>query len=132
MPRSCCWAPCATTSYPRTTLSAPCAPACGAAASLPTAGWPHWTPAPRRPEPSPNLRREVAYTRLSAARRRMWHRRVAAALASGPESVTVGSQVAFHYERAGLAADALAWYRQAAEAARAVYANAEAQKAFER
>jgi len=69
--------------------------------------------------------RDVAYANLSAARKRLLHRRVAEALvvvhADGLDSVS--AQVAVHYQQAGLLEQAVGYYRRAAEAARQVYAN---------
>jgi len=72
--------------------------------------------------------REVAYGEMSAARRRLLHRRVAAALEAvyAHDLDTVSGPIAAHYERAGQAGRAVAYYRRAAEVARQVYANADA------
>lgn len=80
--------------------------------------------------------REVAYARLSPARRRLLHRRVAQALqqihaagsSAGPEQDTrgVSGQLAAHYERAGRLDQAIPNYQRAAEVARGLYANEEA------
>jgi DNA-binding SARP family transcriptional activator len=72
--------------------------------------------------------REVAYTELSAARRRLLHRRVAEALEveNTNNLDAVSGQIAMHYERAGQVERATAYYRRAAEVARQIYANAEA------
>jgi DNA-binding SARP family transcriptional activator len=69
--------------------------------------------------------RDVAYASLSAARRRLLHRRVAEALVSlhADELDSVCAQVAAHYQQAGLIDQAVVYYRRAAEAARQVYAN---------
>jgi len=78
--------------------------------------------------------REVAYLALSPARRRHHHLRVAQALrrlyADDPEPVS--GQLAMHYERAGVADEAVTWYGRAAEAAQRLYANAEAVRLLER
>ncbi len=72
--------------------------------------------------------REVAYSAISAARRRLLHRHVAEAV----EAVYVGdldthsTQLAAHYERAGLPKRAIRYYQRAAEVARRVYASKEA------
>ena len=69
--------------------------------------------------------REAAYAEMSAARKRLLHRRVAEAL----RAIHVGdldsasAQIATHYEHAGLPQEAIAHYRRAAEAARRMYAN---------
>ncbi len=72
--------------------------------------------------------RQVAYASLSAARRRLLHRRVAEALESiyAGELERASATVAAHYERAGLSQQAVACYRRAAQAAQQVYANEEA------
>ncbi|MFL5801098.1 MAG: ATP-binding protein, partial [Roseiflexaceae bacterium] len=78
--------------------------------------------------------REVAYAELSAARRRRLHRRVAEALEATHtgERDAVSGQVAAHYERAGLPAQAIPAYQRAAEVARRIYANQEAIAHFQR
>ncbi len=71
--------------------------------------------------------RIVAYTALSATRRRLLHRRVAQAyetVAAEPDAVA--AQIALHYEQGGCAVQAIPAYRRAAQAARAIYANADA------
>jgi DNA-binding SARP family transcriptional activator len=72
--------------------------------------------------------REVAYASLSVARRKLLHRRVAQALqlTYADNLERVSGRIASHYERAGLPARAAEFYRRAAEAARQLYANAEA------
>ena len=72
--------------------------------------------------------REVAYGRLSVARRRLMHRHVAHALETlrTADLDPVSRQVATHYERAGLPENALPYYLRAAAIARQVYANEEA------
>lgn len=72
--------------------------------------------------------RVVAYAGMSLGRQRMLHRRVAAALeAEYAEALdAVSGQIASHYERAGQAERAAAYYQRAAEVAQRVYANAEA------
>jgi len=72
--------------------------------------------------------REVAYARLSAARRRLLHRRVAEALESvyAGELDGMSGQIASHYERAGHQEAALAYNRRAAAGAERVYAHQEA------
>jgi tetratricopeptide (TPR) repeat protein len=69
--------------------------------------------------------RDVAYAGLSAARKRLLHRRVAEALVAlhASEVDSVSAQVAAHYQQAGLLEQAVVYYRRAAEAARQVYAN---------
>ncbi|MCX6032223.1 MAG: AAA family ATPase [Chloroflexi bacterium] len=72
--------------------------------------------------------REVAYTSLSAARRRLLHGRVAQALEAtcqcGKDAVC--GQVATHYESAGRFAQAIPHYQRAAEFAQRFYANPDA------
>jgi DNA-binding SARP family transcriptional activator/predicted ATPase len=72
--------------------------------------------------------RDVVYARVSIARRRLLHRRVAQALetvyASNLDAVS--GQVAAHYEQAGLPGQAIPYYQRAAEAARRLSANEEA------
>ena len=72
--------------------------------------------------------REVAYNSLSAARRRLLHRRIAQVLVelNRPMLDAVSGQVATHYEMAGLTEAAIPHYQRAAEVAQRVYANAEA------
>ncbi len=72
--------------------------------------------------------REVAYSGMSAARRRLLHRHAAQALETlhAAELDPVSHQVAAHYERAGLPEQAAPYYLRAAEVARQVYANEEA------
>jgi len=78
--------------------------------------------------------REAAYRGMSAARRRLLHRDLARAL----EAVHAGkldplsSQLAAHYERAGLPEQAAPYYCRAAEVARRVYANEEAVVYYQR
>lgn len=78
--------------------------------------------------------REVAYGGLSPAWRRHHHRRIAEALESIYEhdSGAVSGQLAAHYDRAGAADEAIAWYRRAAEAAQQMHANAEAIRLLDR
>jgi DNA-binding SARP family transcriptional activator len=72
--------------------------------------------------------RAVAYAELSVVRRRYLHRRVAQALeAGGTEALdAVSGQIAAHYEQAGLAEQAAAFYERAAEVAERLYALVEA------
>jgi DNA-binding SARP family transcriptional activator len=72
--------------------------------------------------------REVAYAALGPIQRKHLHQRVAAVFAalSGADRAARAGQLAFHYERGGMAAEASHAYVTAAEAARRVYANAEA------
>jgi predicted ATPase/DNA-binding SARP family transcriptional activator len=72
--------------------------------------------------------REVAYTGLSSTRRRVLHRRVAEALETlyAADLDDASSQVAIHYDRAGLAGHAIHYYQRAAEVSQRVYATTEA------
>ena len=78
--------------------------------------------------------REVAYTSLSAARRRLLHRRIAQALEAEHSHALdgVAGQVAVHYELGGLLAQAVPYYQRAGEAAERVYAHADAIQHFRR
>jgi DNA-binding SARP family transcriptional activator/predicted ATPase len=71
--------------------------------------------------------REVAYARISQARRRLLHRCVAEALEHIYDANLdqISGQVAAHYEQAGLAGRAVDYYQRAAWTARQVYANQE-------
>jgi DNA-binding SARP family transcriptional activator len=72
--------------------------------------------------------RDVAYGSMSAARRRLLHRNIAQALEThhAADLDPVNQQLAAHYERAGVPAQAVPYYLRAAEVARLVYANEEA------
>jgi DNA-binding SARP family transcriptional activator/predicted ATPase len=76
--------------------------------------------------------REVAYSGLSPARRRLLHRRVANALehVHARDLDPVSAQIAMHYEQAALVEPAVAYHQRAAEVAQRVYANAEAIRSF--
>lgn len=85
--------------------------------------------------------REVIYNSLSAARRRLLHKRVADALeavytnqhGNGRQPLaTMSGQIATHYELAGVFAKAIHYYQQAAEAAHQLSANGEAVRAYRR
>ena len=78
--------------------------------------------------------REVAYTALSAARRRLLHRKVAEALVAvhADNLGAVSGQIAAHYERANLLQQAISYYRQAGEAAQQIFANEEALAAYQK
>ncbi len=67
--------------------------------------------------------RETAYTAMSEARRRLLHRHIAQAMETVHAGAldAVSGQIGRHYERAGLAAPAVAYYCQAAEASQRVY-----------
>ncbi|HEY7392872.1 MAG TPA: AAA family ATPase [Bryobacteraceae bacterium] len=77
---------------------------------------------------SHGLLRDVAYNAIGPARRRQLHRRVAEALeVSNPsEADVVCSQLAGHYERAGLPERAIPWYQRAARVIQRRFAEAEA------
>jgi DNA-binding SARP family transcriptional activator/predicted ATPase len=72
--------------------------------------------------------REVAYGELSLVRRRYWHRRVARALSEvyAADIENWNGQIASHFERAGMAGEAIEHYRRAGAYARQHYADAEA------
>jgi DNA-binding SARP family transcriptional activator len=72
--------------------------------------------------------RAVAYAELSPVRQRRLQRRVAEALEAEYTGNLdrVSGQIAAHYEQAGLPDQAAAYYERAAEAAKHLYANAEA------
>ena len=72
--------------------------------------------------------REFLYTSLSPTRRRLLHRRIADALqaVSTRNLEAVSGQIAAHYERAGLVAQAVPFYLRAGETAFRIYANTEA------
>ena len=77
--------------------------------------------------------RELAYDSLTPAHQRLLHRRIAEAFESvyAGELDAVSGQIAAHYERAGLQGRAIPYYRRAGEAAKGIYANAEAITAFQ-
>jgi DNA-binding SARP family transcriptional activator/predicted ATPase len=72
--------------------------------------------------------REVACSELTPVRQRYFHRRVARALAEvhGADIEIWSGQIASHFERAGMAQEAIEYYCRAAGHARQRYANAEA------
>lgn len=78
--------------------------------------------------------RQVAYAGIGPARRARLHARVAAVLerVHAADPGPVSAQVAEHHERAGAAAEATTWYQVAAEAARALHADARARALLER
>jgi tetratricopeptide (TPR) repeat protein len=78
--------------------------------------------------------REVAYNSLSAARRRLLHRRIAEAMEAVNRNQLdpVNGQIAAHYESAGLFDRAVLYYQRAAEVARQVYANDDAIRYYRR
>ncbi len=78
--------------------------------------------------------RNVAYSALGLARRRLLHRRVAESLASltaGREGVIRWSLIAYHERLGGRTVQAAEAYRRAGDYARRVYANAEAREHLE-
>jgi predicted ATPase len=72
--------------------------------------------------------RDAAYEGLSAARRALSHRRIAAALEAihADDLDVVSGQIATHYDRAGLVAPAIAYYQRAAQVAHRLAAVEEA------
>lgn len=72
--------------------------------------------------------RETADGELSAARRRLWHRRIAEALCQihSANLDSVAGQIAAHYEGAGETESALVFYLRAAQYAQAMYAHIDA------
>lgn len=72
--------------------------------------------------------REVAYTSLGVARRRLLHRRVAEALETlhAGDLDSVSGQLASHYDEAGLIGQAVRYYQRAAEVTWRAYAQTEA------
>ncbi|HEX4714610.1 MAG TPA: BTAD domain-containing putative transcriptional regulator [Ktedonobacteraceae bacterium] len=77
--------------------------------------------------------REQAYSSLSPAHRRLLHRRVAEAFAMvyARDLDGVSGQIAAHYERAGLAEQAIPYYGRAGKVALRIFANTEAVTAFQ-
>ena len=77
--------------------------------------------------------REHIYAALSPVQRRRLHQRVADALRAvySADLTVMCWQIAAHYERAGLVAQAIPFYQQAGQAASRIYAHAEALHAFE-
>jgi tetratricopeptide (TPR) repeat protein len=86
--------------------------------------------------------REVVYNSLSAARRRLFHKRVAGALEAVYVQQTdahphrllaaMSGPIATHYEMAGVFDKAIDYYQQAAAAAHQLSANGEAVRAYRR
>jgi predicted ATPase len=72
--------------------------------------------------------REVVYAEISAPQRRLFHRRIALAFetANADDLDPVSGQIAFHYEHAGMAEQAIPYYQRAAVVAQRVYANDDA------
>ncbi len=73
---------------------------------------------------------EVAYAETRLPQRRLFHRRLAQALeALNPEALDpISSQIAAHYEQAGLFEQAILYYQRAGAVAAGVYAHEEAIK----
>ena len=78
--------------------------------------------------------RQAAFSGLSTAHRRLLHRRVAEAYLHLDQAAATprNAEIASHYERAGLPLQAVQHYRQAAESAARIFANADAQRHLER
>ncbi len=78
--------------------------------------------------------RQKALASLSTAHRRLLHRRVAEALANtaADEQKAASSQIAAHYEQAGLPERAIPYYLQAGQVASRLYAQEEALSALQR
>ncbi|MEW5957931.1 MAG: AAA family ATPase [Chloroflexota bacterium] len=72
--------------------------------------------------------REVAYAEISVPQRRLLHRRIAQALETlNPEDLDpISSQIAAHYEQAGLIKEAIPYYQRAGSVAAGMYANEDA------
>lgn len=77
---------------------------------------------------SHNKIREVVYNTLSAANRRLLHRRIAGAMETvyAANLDVVSQQIARQYEAAGVKEKAIVYYRQAGQVAQQMYANADA------
>src|SRR5690606_12400581 len=73
--------------------------------------------------------REVTYAEVAPARRSDLHRRAALALEAAGDHAP-NAEVAYHFERAGSRVEAARHFILAAQAARRVYANAEALKHY--
>jgi predicted ATPase len=78
--------------------------------------------------------RDVAYAEMSQARRSLVHRHTAQALESlhASDLDSVSGLIAAHYERAGMAPQAVSYYRLAAAVAQQLYANQDALNYSER
>jgi predicted ATPase len=72
--------------------------------------------------------REVAYAELTPVRRRFLHRRIARAMEElhASDLDAIDGQLAAHYEAAGMAGEAVDYYRRAASVARRLFADGEA------
>ncbi|HEX5501132.1 MAG TPA: AAA family ATPase [Thermomicrobiales bacterium] len=79
--------------------------------------------------------RALVYDETGLARRRLLHRRIAAALAGrargGRDAGALAGRIAGHYRLAGQATEAATWFALAGERARGLYANAEALAHFQ-
>jgi DNA-binding SARP family transcriptional activator/predicted ATPase len=78
--------------------------------------------------------REVAHAELTLVRQRYWHRRLARALADvyAADIESWNGQIASHFERAGMAVEAIEYYRRAGAYARQRYADAKAAELLRR
>jgi DNA-binding SARP family transcriptional activator/tetratricopeptide (TPR) repeat protein len=78
--------------------------------------------------------REVTYSETSLPQRRLLHRHIAQALELlyADELDPISSQVAAHYEQAGLFEQAVPYYQQAGSVAAGIYANEDAINLFNR
>lgn len=76
--------------------------------------------------------REVAYAQISTPQRRLLHHRIAQALEAinARDLDPVSSQIASHYDQAGMAEQAIMLYQRAAAVAQRIYANEEAINLF--
>lgn len=76
--------------------------------------------------------RALAYDTMGPIRRRAVHQRVAQALEAlhADDLDAVSGQIAVHYEQAGMAEPAIAYYRRAAATAQRLYANTEAVRLY--
>ncbi len=72
--------------------------------------------------------REVVYNSLSAANRRLLHRRIAGAMETvhAANLDNISQQIAYQYEAAGMKDRAIAYYRRGGQVAQQIYANADA------
>ena len=72
--------------------------------------------------------REVVYNSLSAANRRLLHRRIAGAMETVHTANldNISRQIAHQYEAAGVKGKAIDYYRQAGQVAQQIYANVDA------
>ena len=77
---------------------------------------------------SHNRIREIVYNSLSAANRRLLHRRIAGAMeiVHGANLDNFSQQIALQYEVAGVKEKAIAYYRRAGQVAQRIFANADA------